>query len=116
MSDFLSKEMREALDAARRLGLKKRSRLRIVAGEDVYPILRMLPGGFTLDATEITHLRGIVDLFDGARHLSQCLITATDVEGGELVCNMKWSTAAQDTPPLDYVREEGAPVGYLPRQ
>jgi hypothetical protein len=114
MSDFLSKEMRAELEAARKLGLKKRSRLRVLAGDDIYPILRMLPGGFTLDADDVAHLRGIVDLYDGARHLSQCLIIASDIEGGELVCTIKWSTAASEVAPLDYERDEGAPAGYLP--
>lgn len=115
MSDFLSREVRAELEAARKLGLKKRSRLRIMAGDETYAVLRMLPGGFTLDADEIVHLRGIVDLFDGSRHLSQCLIVASDIEGGELICTLKWSTAASQTAPLDYERDENAPSGYLPR-
>ena len=85
------------------------------AGEDIYQILRMGHDSFTLDAAEVVHLRGLVDVYDGARHVSQCLIIASDIEGGELVCIMKWSRAATETAPLDYVRDETAPVGYLPR-
>jgi hypothetical protein len=61
------------------------------------------------------HLRGIVDVYDGARHVSQCLIMASDIEGGELVCRLKWATAARQSAALDYERDEGAPAAYLPR-
>lgn len=114
MSDFLSREVRAELDEARRAKLRKRSRLRVSDGAETYPILRLLPEGFTLDASEVAHLRGLVDVYDGSRHLSQCLIVASDVEGGELICRMKWSTAARTTAPVDYERDESAPTGYLP--
>ncbi len=114
MTDFLSREMLAEMEAARKKALKKRSRLRIITGDEVYPVLRMLPEGFTLDADQVAHLRGLVDLYDGARHMAQCLIMASDVAGGELVCTMKWQRKTADTPPLDYVRDEAAPVGYLP--
>ncbi|MFO1176715.1 MAG: hypothetical protein U1E48_16195 [Paracoccaceae bacterium] len=116
MSDFLSREIRAELDAARRTKLRKKSRLRVSDGTDTYPILRLLPEGFTLDAAEVEHLRGLVDVYDGARHLSQCLIVASDIEGGELICRMKWSTAARAAPPADYVRDDNGPTGYLPRR
>ena len=115
MSDFLSREVRAELDAARKRDMRKRSRLRVLAGDTIYPILRILTDGFTLDADEVAHLRGLVDVFDGARHVSQCLIVASAVEGGELVCVMKRATIVNDTAPLDYVRDENAPRGYLPR-
>ncbi len=79
------------------------------------PVLRLTHDYFTVDAADVTHLRGLVDLFDGARHVRQCLIIASDVEGGELICTMKWSRIVTETAPLDYVRDENAPVGYLPR-
>lgn len=114
MTEFLSREMLAEMEAARKLALKKRSRLRILTGEETYPVLRMLPEGFTLDADQVAHLRGLVDLYDGARHLAQCLIMASDVAGGELVCTMKWTRRTTDVAPLDYVRDDSAPIGYLP--
>ncbi len=114
MSDYLSREMRAEFDAARRAGLRRKSRLRIVAGNDDYPVLRMLAEGFTLDADMVGELRGLVDLYDGSRHLAQCLIMAADIEGGELVCTMKWQTRAGGQMPVDYVRDPDAPAGYLP--
>ena len=115
MSDFLSREVRAEMEAARKRDLRRKSRLRIHVGTDIYPILRMRRDSFTIDATEVVHLRGLVDVFDGARHLSQCLIIASAIEGGELICTMKWSRAATEAAPLDYVRDENAPVAFLPR-
>lgn len=114
VSDFLSTEVLAQMDAARRRDLKRKSRLRISDGRSVYPVLRTFSDGFSIDASEVSHLRGIVDLYEGSRHLSQCLIMAADIVGGELVCKLKWQTAATDRPALDYVRNEHAPVGYLP--
>jgi hypothetical protein len=115
MSDFLSPQILAELDAARRLKIRKQSRMRVLAGGQIYPILRLLPEGFTLDAETVGHLRGLVDIYDGGRHLSQCLIIASAIEAGELVCRMKWQASARVAPPLDYVRDETAPVGLLPR-
>lgn len=115
MSDFLSPQILAELDAARRLKIRKQSRMRVLAGEQTYPILRVLPEGFTLDAETVGHLRGLVDVYDGARHLSQCLIIASEVEAGELVCRLKWQASARVAPPLDYVRDDEAPAGFLPR-
>ncbi|MFN0116188.1 MAG: hypothetical protein ACKVPY_16075 [Paracoccaceae bacterium] len=115
MSEFLPKEVRAGLEEARRRDLRKRSRLRVMAGDDIWPILRWWDDGFSLDAEQVAHLRGLVDVFDGSRHLSQCLIVASGVEGGELICTMKRATAASDRPPLDFERDESAPVALLPR-
>ena len=115
MSDFLPKEVRAGLEEARRRDLARRSRLRVMAGDDVYPILRRWDDGFSLDADQVAHLRGLVDIFDGSRHLSQCLIVASGIEGGELICTMKRDTAATDRAPLDFERDDAAPVALLPR-
>lgn len=40
MTDFLPKDVQDGLDAARKRDLKRRSRLRVLAGDEVYPILR----------------------------------------------------------------------------
>jgi len=115
MSDYLPKEVREGLEEARKRDLRRRARLRIMVGGEVYPILRSWDGGFALDAEQVAHLRGLVDIYDGARHLKQALIIAADVEGPELICVIKRETTVHDRPPLDFERDESAPKGYLPR-
>ena len=37
------------------------------------------------------------------------------VENGQLICDFKRSTPVTDQPPLDFWRDENAPVGYLPK-
>ena len=116
MQEFLPKEVREGVEAARLRDLKKRSRLRVQVGEAVFPVLRFWHDGFALDADlSPGKLRGLVDVYDGSRHVLQCLIMATSIENGELVCDFKRATAVTDRAPLDFWRDDSAPVGYLPR-
>lgn len=115
MIEFLSKELREGFELARKRQNARKSRLRVQIGVEVYPILRLWDDGLALDADQLPHLRGLVDVFDGARHLSQCLIVASTVENGQLICNFKRSTPVTDRPPLDFWRDENAPVALLPK-
>ena len=115
MIEFLSKELREGFDMARKRQTARKSRLRVQIGSDIYPILRLWDDGLTISADRLLHLRGLVDIYDGARHLSQCLIVASTVENGQLICNFKRSTQVTDNPPLDFWRDENAPVAFLPK-
>ena len=113
MLEFLPKEVRDGLEAAWKRENKRKSRLRVQLGEAVFPVLRLWDEGFALDAGRTAHLRGLVDIYDGARHICQCLIVASTVENGELICDFKRSTNVTETPPLDFWKDENAPVGYL---
>ncbi|WP_128515857.1 hypothetical protein [Tabrizicola thermarum] len=114
MLEFLPAEVREGLDAARKRDQKRKSKLRVQVGEAVYPVLRFWDNGFALDADfSPGKLRGLVDVFDGSRHVFQCLIVASGIEHGELVCDFKRATAVTERAPLDFWRDENAPVGYL---
>lgn len=116
MLEFLPKDVRDALDAARKTDAKRKSRLRVQVGAAVFPVLRFWHDGFALDA-ELSprSLRGLVDVYDGSRHVFQCLIVASSIENGELVCDFKRATAVTDRAALDFWRDENAPVGYLPK-
>jgi hypothetical protein len=115
MLNFLSKEVQEGLEMARKTGERRKSRLRVQVGEAVFPVLRFWHDGMVLDATLTPHLRGLVDVYDGARHVFQCLIVASVAEGDELICDFKRLTIVDDKAPLDFWRDENTPVGYLPR-
>ncbi|OIP83101.1 MAG: hypothetical protein AUK37_07855 [Rhodobacterales bacterium CG2_30_65_12] len=115
MTTFLPKEVREGLETARKRDLKRKARLRVAVGDAVFPVLEFRAGGFALDIDNAPKLRGLVDLYDGARHLSQCLIVAAEAEGGLMRYEFKRSTAATDTAPLDFARDETAPVALLRR-
>lgn len=116
MLEFLPKEIAEGLAQARKRESGRKSRLRVQVGEAVFPVLRFWHDGFALDADLAPKLRGLVDVYDGSRHIFQCLIVASAVEDGQLVCEFKRNTAVRESAPLDYWREEHAPIGYLPRR
>lgn len=115
MLEFLPKDIVEGLNMAQNRNAARKSRLRIQIGEAVFPVLRFWQDGFALDAALAPKLRGLVDVYDGSRHVFQCLIMASSEENGQRVYEFKRSTAVRDTAPLDYWRDDDAPVGYLPR-
>ena len=113
MSTYMPKEVREGLEAARIAGLKKASRLRVHTGGDVFPVLSFRESGFSVDAADVPMLRGLVDLYDGAIHVAQCLIVASEQDGGEMRYEFKRSTLPSDQAPLDFYRDPTAPVALL---
>jgi hypothetical protein len=115
MSEYLPKEVRAGLELARKAARKKRSRLNIRVGDQSFVILRHWDEGFALDKDDAPHLRGLVDLYDGARHLSQCLIVASSEDDDEMVYEYKWATPASERAALDYPRDENAPVALIGR-
>ncbi|PWE32428.1 hypothetical protein DDZ14_10210 [Maritimibacter sp. 55A14] len=115
MTDFLTRDIREGLEQARRQTQRRRSRLRLRVGEESFPILSFREDGFTLDVEDAPHLRGCVDIYDGARHICQALIIATAQEGSRMTYEFKRATQVTDRPPLDYSRDDDAPVALLSR-
>ena len=113
MTDYLSPEIEAALKAARKAAMKKSSRLRVQMGETQYPILKLWDKGFALDVSGAPKLRGLVDIYDGTKHLMNGLIIATEAEGDMMHYEFKRATQAQDKPPLDYERDENAPVALI---
>lgn len=113
MSEYLPKEVRDGLARAQKAKLRKLSRMRVRVGELDFTILRHWENGFSLDLDDAPNVRGLVDVYDGARHLSQCLIVASAEENGEMVYEFKRSTACADGPALDYERDEMAPVALI---
>lgn len=115
MTDFLPKEVLEGLEAARKKAQRKKTRMRVHVGDEIYPVLRLWENGFSLDSDRAPYLRGLVDLYDGSRHVSQCLVIASTKERGEMRYDFKRETPANDHAPLDFVRDEMAPVALLAR-
>ncbi|MXW84875.1 MAG: hypothetical protein F4Z55_02765 [Boseongicola sp. SB0667_bin_21] len=102
MSEFLPKEVREGLELARKRSSRRRGRLNVRAGDRCVAVLRCWESGFAIDAENSQALRGLVDLYDGGRHLSQCLIVASREDADERVYEFKRATPASDRVPLDY--------------
>lgn len=116
MNEYLPKDLADDLERARKQRLRKKSRLKVQVGDRTFIILRYWSEGFALDADDAPHLRGLVDVYDGARHLSQCLIVASEEEEGEMVYEFKRATPHSEVPPLDYEIAENAPVALLPQE
>ncbi|NKB26211.1 MAG: hypothetical protein GKR99_01020 [Rhodobacteraceae bacterium] len=115
MSDFLPKEVRDGLVAARKAALRKKSRLRLQVGDEIHTVLRYWDDGFSLEREGAPHLRGLVDLYYGAKHLMRCLIVASSEEEDEVTYEFKRSTEAVDSQPLDFERAVNAPTALLGR-
>lgn len=113
MSDYLPEAVRKGLEDARRTALRRSSRLCIHDGDKVHRVLRMWEGGFALDADNAPHLRGHVDLYDGMRHLYQCLVVASAQDAGEMIYEFKWHTPVADHPALDFEQDSDEPVALI---
>ncbi|MGR3435211.1 MAG: hypothetical protein ACU0CO_10040 [Shimia sp.] len=115
MSTYLSDEVLAAHDAARAKIAKRKSKLRVETGDRYVPVLRVWQGGFAVDAGDGPALRGLVDLYEGPRHLAQALIVTSSEEAGERRYEFKRNTAAADRAPLDFERPEGEVIALLGR-
>lgn len=113
MSTFLSREVQAGLEAAQKQAMRRRSRLRVHVGHEIYPILKFVGSTFTVDADTAPHLRGLVDIYDGGRHLYQALIVTSQEEAGERVFEFKRNTVAADSVPRDFYVEPNTPAGLL---
>ena len=113
MIEFLPKEVVEGLRQAHVRQLAKKSRIRVQVGEDVFPVLKLWRDGFALDIENAPKLRGLVDLYDGIRHMSQCLIIASSEEGDLMHYEFKRNTATSERPAADFVQDDHRPIALL---
>ena len=109
MITHLPEDVQAGLDAARLRAFKKSNRLRIEVDGVRYRVLRSWEGGFAVAAKDAPPLRGLVDLFDGPRHIARCLIVATSVDAEEITFDFKQSTHVTGEQPLDFFRAPDAP-------
>jgi len=115
MDNFLSEEVRKGLEQARSRASKKSDRLCVHMDDEVYRISKTFENGFGLPAGKHVELRGLVDVYDGPKHLYQCLIVCSELVDDEVHYEYKRSTEASDQAPVDFVRSEDAPVALLTR-
>ena len=115
MTTFLSTEVADGLEAARKQALHEKSRLRVQAGSKTLTVLKYWDGGFSVDLEDAPQLRGFVDLYDGSIHLYQCLIVASEEEGSQMCYEFKRNTRAVESAPLDFERAKNAPVALIGR-
>lgn len=115
MLESLPQSIWNEMHAAQRKSAARKSRLRVEVDGRSHTIIRLLPEGFVVDRTDAPKLRGLVDIYDGARHLSQCLIVAAQEDGHRIEYEFKRNTTASDGAPLDFERDDDAPIALLAR-
>ena len=113
MSTFLPRDVQQALDAARKQALRKNTRLRVQVDGEIYPILQFSDTIFSVDSQTAPRLRGVVDIYEGSRHLYQALIVTSRQDAGEWLFEFKRNTMTKGRPALDYWIEAYAPKGLL---
>lgn len=113
MDGYISPEVLAGLKAERIRSEKKRSRLRVTSSGRDFAVLSSWETGFALEVSDHPHLRGVVDLFDGPRHVSHCLIIHSTIEDGRILYEFKRATPPADRPASDFVIEKPIPVALL---
>lgn len=109
----LPADVQAGLDAAREAELKQNTRLRMEVDGASFPILRVWDGGFAVAADPPPPLRGLVHIHDGSRHLSHCLIVASEIGTDEIAFDHKRATQVCDEQPLDFFRAPDAPLALI---
>lgn len=114
MSEYhLPEELRAQLAAAHRKAKRKRARRSVHIGDEAFAILEMSDNGFEVAREDTPHLRGLVDIYEGPRHLYQALIVAAAEAGDVMRYDFKRNTAASGQPPVDFEQKETRPAGLL---
>lgn len=93
MDTFLPKGFEARLTRRQMSGPVRPTKLGVTVEGERYPVLRQWATGFAVRAGAAPALSGIVDLYDGAEHLHQCLITAKQEVDGETVFTVKRGSA-----------------------
>ena len=114
MDVHMSAEVLAGLDRARTKAKGQSKRLRVVAEDQVYSVLRSWNGGFAL-SSDAPHLRGTVEFCDGTRLLHECLIVCSAEEGREMVYEYKRMTKPTEGRILDFAQADDVPVALLTR-
>lgn len=112
MDGYLADRVNAGRKEARRADALKRGRIRVVVGDQTYPVLEIGAHGFTIAADEPPSIRGFVDLFDGPRRLGRQLVVLASHRDGEARFEYKLQSAEGETP-ADYVREGEKIAGVL---
>ena len=113
MTTYMSNEVQRGLNEARARHKRNKARFRVDFNGSMYPVLNLWDTGFSIDADTAPHIRGLVDLYEGANHVYRCLIVASEEENGEVKFEFKRSTPSSDKAALDFVRCGDAPVALL---
>lgn len=89
MDIFLPKEFKPGRNRTR-IGIDTPAQqLCVEVGGVYYPVLCRWTGGFSVSAADVPALQGVVNLYDGATHLGQCLIVGREIVGDEQIFTVR---------------------------
>jgi len=114
MSSFLPQSVRDELAAAQKQDRRRRATRVVHVGDEAFPILEMTERGFSVDAEDAPRLRGLIDIYDGPRHLYQALIVASEQVGDLMRYEFKRNTPAETRAPVDFETGTDRVAGLLP--
>ena len=72
------------------------------SGRGRFPVVAIGAESCLIEAAVGTAPRGLVDIYDGERHVAECLIVLAAPEGPFLRCLFKRRTASRLDPPPDF--------------
>lgn len=110
MTDLHEEPRNEVGPPLRPLPLKNTG-LRVVSGNVSWPIRRIWSDGFALAVGQ--QIRGLVDVFDGERHVFSCLACENGTEGGEQLFVIQQRNKGHVRAPRDFASEADFPAGAL---
>lgn len=113
METHVPEAVQKDLHTARIGRLKKASRLRIETPDGHFRILRLGDTGFPVTAEDASHLRGLVDVYDGPTQLFQCLIVAACEDAGVMTYEFKRMTPVASSAARDFAAEDAVPAGLI---
>lgn len=114
MSSFLPQSVRDELAAAQKSARRRRATRVVHVGDEAFAILDMTEDGFSVDLEDAPRLRGLIDIYDGPRHLYQALIVASERVGDVMRYEFKRNTPAASHAPVDFETPDARPVALLP--
>jgi hypothetical protein len=82
--------------------LQRRSPLVMECRSRRFPVVTMSRDDCLIEAPEGVVPGGFVDIFDGDRHVEQCLVVLAAPEGPFLRCTFKRRTPSRLDPPRDF--------------
>ncbi len=115
MTGYLPQSVKDELAAAHRQNRRRKARRVVHVGDEAFPILEFTEDGFSIDVEDAPNLRGLIDIFEGPRHLYQALIVASARDGDVMRYEFKRNTAAANSAALDFETEADRPIALLPR-
>lgn len=115
MTDFFPKDLQEQMALAQRQSRRKRATRVVHVGDEAFPLLDYSDTGFAVDAGDASHLRGLIDIYEGATHLTQALIVASARDGDLMRYEFKRNTRAISAAPVDFEQDQPEPPRLLPR-